>query len=648
MKQTCQKLGQLQTSAPEHEIDTYIAKFTRATAKHLWDNCPTKTHHQGLHRVSAELLQKIKLKHRLQRQARDHPNIPQLRTQLNATRKEITLKLTQEKDNRVQRDIAGMDPKNSKNFWQTFHNTLNKNTKNKNHTTLEDPASGKKTTNNKENATLFANHLQTVHQTHKDTFMDDQHKQQIDHWTQQQAYLFNPTTTPQNLNEAYCNPFTPADLEKALKTMNYKSTPGEDTIPYRAIREFTEEANKLLLHIYNICLARGYFPRDWKIATGKMIKKPNKPKGNPTSYRPISLLNCLGKTLEKLIASRIHTFIDDNQLMNTWQRAYLPGKEANEHIHTLGNYLRAAKNKNKLAALLLIDIEKAFDAVWHNGLRKKLHSMKLPPILLRITSSFLQNRKIQVKEGNDISHQVPLEAGTPQGSILSPLLFLLYVNDVPITEPTKCTQYADDIGIYTSHKNKNYLQRSLQRQIDTLEAWCSKWFIKLNSKKTQLILFKPQIKQKPVITMGGNQIVPTDKATLLGTTLDPRLNMKENLATIKQKIAPRITKLIELRNWGATKQSLRLIYLTLIRPIMETGYHLGIHVPKYMKKLQIIQNKCLRTIIWAPYREPSEPLHHLLRVPPIEEYLANRHEKALQRYQGSRLQESINTAISLM
>ena len=111
---------------------------------------------------------------------------------------------------------------------------------------------------------------------------------------------------------------------------------------------------------------------------------------------------------------------------------------------------------------------------------------------------------------------------------------------------------------------------------------------------------------------------------------------------------PRITKLIELRNWGATKQSLRLIYLTLIRPIMETGYHLGIHVPKYMKKLQIIQNKCLRTIVWAPYREPSEPLHHLLRVPPIEEYLANRHEKALQRYQGSSLQESINTAISLM
>ena len=98
MKQTCHKLGPLQGSEPEEEIDNYIANFSKATAKHLWDNCPTKKHHHGLHRVSAELLLKIKLKHNLQRQARDHPNIPQIRTQLNTIRKEISQELTQEKD----------------------------------------------------------------------------------------------------------------------------------------------------------------------------------------------------------------------------------------------------------------------------------------------------------------------------------------------------------------------------------------------------------------------------------------------------------------------------------------------------------------------------------------------------------------------
>ena len=124
--------------------------------------------------------------------------------------------------------------------------------------------------------------------------------------------------------------------------------------------------------------------------------------------------------------------------------------------------------------------------------------------------------------------------------------------------------------------------------------------------------------------------------------------MMPNLDSIKQKIAPRIKKLIELRNWGATKQALRLIYLSLIRPIMETGYHLGLPQLKYLKQLQVIQNKYLRTIVWAPYREPSEPLHTLLRIPPIKEYLTKRQKKALSRYQGSELQKSINTAISLM
>ena len=130
--------------------------------------------------------------------------------------------------------------------------------------------------------------------------------------------------------------------------MNYKSAPGEDTIPYKAIKELPDGAKEHLLNIYNTCFSRGYFHKEWKIATGKMLLKPNKPRNNPGSYRPISLLNCLGKTFEKLITTRIHTFIDEHKIINTWQRTYLPKKGANEHIYTLGNYTNAAKNKKKL------------------------------------------------------------------------------------------------------------------------------------------------------------------------------------------------------------------------------------------------------------------------------------------------------------
>ena len=176
-----------------------------------------------------------------------------------------------------------------------------------------------------------------------------------------------------------------------------------------------------------------------------MIQKPNKPKDNPASYRPISLLNCMGKLFEKIISNRIQEFIEDHNNINPWQRAYQPHKEANEHIMIINEYMKVKENK-KLAALLLMDVEKAFDAVWHNGLLKKLHDMELPGDILRIISSFLTDRTIQVRIGNTLSEVVKLLAGTPQGSILSPLLFILFVNDIPVTQACQLTQYADDIA----------------------------------------------------------------------------------------------------------------------------------------------------------------------------------------------------------
>ena len=213
-----------------------------------------------------------------------------------------------------------------------------------------------------------------------------------------------------------------------------------------------------------------------------MVPKPLKPKAKATSYSPISLLNCLGKLFEKVIATRIHEFANDHDLINMWQRADQPQKEANEHIHIINQYAEQAKRSKITTAFLLIDIEKAFDAVWHNGLLKKLHDQDIPRDLLRVVASFLKDRTIQVKTGTSLSEKVHLLAGTPQRSILIPLLFILYVNDIPTTY--QCTQYSDDIGIYTSHSTTNYtLKNTPSEAIDDLEDWCETWFIKLNSKR---------------------------------------------------------------------------------------------------------------------------------------------------------------------
>ena len=128
--------------------------------------------------------------------------------------------------------------------------------------------------------------------------------------------------------------------------------------------------------------------------------------------------------------------LDNSCFYNDWQRAYLKNKEATEHVYRLGELLRLAKIRHRCVTAVSLDVEKAFDSVWHDGLRQKLSSIGLPCRLIRLLSSFLTDRSIRVRVGQTLSLPVRLLAGTPQGSVLSPLLYLVYVNDLPINLDT--------------------------------------------------------------------------------------------------------------------------------------------------------------------------------------------------------------------
>ena len=157
------------------------------------------------------------------------------------------------------------------------------------------------------------------------------------------------------------------EISNSLQRVKPKSAPGEDGLSYKIIARLPEQMMSLICEIYNICLKSGYYPRSWKSAIGIMLPKPNKDHKIATNNRPISLLKCVGKLFEKIIGNRLTKFLTSENKLNKWQRAYLKGKEAGEHVHRLGSTARKViqsnSTRNWYTGAILLDVEKAFDSV---------------------------------------------------------------------------------------------------------------------------------------------------------------------------------------------------------------------------------------------------------------------------------------------
>ena len=429
------------------------------------------------------------------------------------------------------------------------------------------------------------------------------------------------------------------------KTKN--SAPGEDGISNAIIKMSPLSLKSKLCDIYNKCIQIGYFPSLWKKAVGIMLPKPDKDQTETTNYRPISLLSCLGKLLERILANRLKQKLIKDKAFNKWQRAYLENKEGMEHVLRLVETAQLAIKKNWLTGTVLLDVEKAFDSVWHDGLKYKLAHYNLPNKMIRILASFLDNRKIQVKIKDTMSESVNLKAGTPQGSVLSPLLFILYVNDLPVhpAHKVEVSQFADDLGLWTSAKNKKTLELRLNAAMEDLELWCSMWRIKLNAKKTQLVVFnKRKTRIKPNVTLFGEKIPQFDQATLLGITLDHKMSLNQHIANITKKARQRTGLLVRLRgtNWGTSSAVLIKLYKAFIRPILEYGAVIFAAMNKTnIKKLQRVQNRALRIALKMPFGTSIKLLQERANIEPIADRLSYLGKKTIQRYTGSQIMKEL-------
>ena len=428
---------------------------------------------------------------------------------------------------------------------------------------------------------------------------------------------FSDYLKPTNMNFFMFFPTSSTEVINIVSNFQNKQSFGFDNIPVNIMKSSISYVAEPIAAIINSSLDNGIFPDILKVAKVFPIFK-NGDKSDFQNNRPISVLPSFSKIFEKVVQSRLLSYLHLNNILCSNQFGFRKNHSTYMALIELYDKISLAIDKNEYSIGIFIDLSKAFDTLDHTILLKKLYHYGIRGKAWDWFNSYLCNRKQCVCLNGIMSDYKLVTHGVPQGSILGPLLFILYINDI-----VNCSKYllfilfADDTNLFFSCKDITHLFNTVNSELDKLSIWFKANKLSLNIKKTNYILFGTKHLSAAVfhnVSIDGQLLERVEYTKFLGVYIDEKLTWKKHIEHVAAKISKGLGAMGRIRNIVPSK-SLLMLYHALVYPYLTyCNIVWGTACASVLAKLVSLQNRAVRLVTHSPFRSSCNPLYADLRL----------------------------------
>lgn len=402
----------------------------------------------------------------------------------------------------------------------------------------------------------------------------------------------------------------PADfVRKALGNLNVRKAAGGDGIPSRLLRLLAPELSMSVHNLFTASVRSGRLPSEWKEATVTPLYKERGSRQDPSNYRPISLLSTLSKVLESCVATQLALHVD--KYLPATQSGFRKKDGTEYQLARIVHRLCKGIDDGHVPLTCYFDMSKAFDRVWHYGLLRKLHHIGVRDKALSWLEHYLSDRQQQVRVNTSTSPWATVPAGVPQGSVLGPLLFLIYTCDLPLVitdASTNCDQFADDTALATVCPSCTDAEEGLQESVTNATRWLQTWKLAVNRRKTVVMASsrRPLPLAFNITFVDGVPLSRVDSHKHLGIYISSDLRWEQQVTYVLSRAARQLAVLKRLRS-SLSQAALSKFYTMYIRPSLEYASTVWGSLPlRLTERLERFQRRAAKIILRRSLFAPSD------------------------------------------